>query len=306
MLATQRQERILQEIRVHGAARVTDLVAALDVSDMTVRRDIADLARRGLVQRVHGGAVGAPATAHEPGFAAKRSLAAGQKAAIARAALDWVTPGSAIALSAGTTTHALAELIARTPALRPLTVVTNSLPVADTLHAAGRHPAHPGAGRDLDVVLTGGVRTPSDALVGPVADAALAQLRVDRVFLGVHGLGPDGLTTPNLAEAQTDRALIACAAEVLVVADRSKWGVVGLARIAPLDAVDVLVTDHVPDEARAVTEAAVGRLELVTVDARHARAATPRGSPVPASTTPPSDTRAPTTARTAPTREAAP
>src|SRR4051795_9980446 len=122
MLATQRQDRILADVQAHGAVRVTDLVAALDVSDMTVRRDIGELARRGLVRRGHGGAAGPRATRHragvapkraapppapapEPEFATKRFLAADQKAAIARAALAWVTPGCAISVSAGTTAH---------------------------------------------------------------------------------------------------------------------------------------------------------------------------------------------------------
>lgn len=263
MLASQRQDRILAEVRAHGAVRVTDLVAALDVSDMTVRRDIGELARRGLVRRVHGGAVDARATAHEPEFATKRALATAQKAAIARAALAWVTPGSSISLSAGTTTHALADLLARSTDLRPLTVVTNSLPVAETLHRA----ADADGASGLTTVLTGGVRTPSDALVGPVADAALAALHVDRAFLGVHGLDGAGLSTPNLLEAATDRALIAGADQAVVLADRSKWDVVGLARIAPLDAVDVLVTDDgLPDDARAVLTGAVGQLVLAPLD----------------------------------------
>ena len=258
MLATQRQNRILADVRAHGAVRVTDLVAELDVSDMTIRRDISELARLGLVRRVHGGAVG-PLVAREVDFAVKRTLAAEQKRAIARAALAWISPGSSIAVSAGSTTHLLAELVAADGSLRPLTVVTNSLPVADTLHAASRR----AGGRELDVVLTGGVRTPSDALVGPVADSALALLQVDRAFLGVHGLGPDGLTTPNLLEAQTDRALIACARDVVVLADHTKWGVIGLARIASLDAVDVLICDaDLPDDARLVLERSVGRLHL--------------------------------------------
>src|SRR5674476_873761 len=164
MLAQQRQEQILADIRSRGAVRVADLVVGLDVSDMTIRRDIADLARRGLVRRVHGGAVDVHHATHEPGFGAKRELATAEKAAIAREAITLVTPGSAIALSAGTTTHLLASLLAADRTLRPLTVVTNSLPAAEALH----HPED----RDLTVVLTGGTRTPSDALVGPVADRA--------------------------------------------------------------------------------------------------------------------------------------
>src|SRR5690606_21722240 len=101
-----------------------------------------------------------------------------------------------------------------------LTVVTNSLPVSEVLHRSGR--------RDQTVVLTGGVRTPSDALVGPVAVSALDGLHADMLFMGVHGLDVrHGLTTPNLAEAETNRAFIGSARRLVVVADRSKWGLVG-------------------------------------------------------------------------------
>lgn len=259
MLASQRQELILTEIRTRGAVRVADLVASLDVSDMTVRRDIADLARRGLVRRVHGGAVDPHHVAHEPGFRAKRELATAEKGAIARAALTLIAPGSAIALSAGTTTHLLAGLIAAERTLRPLTVVTNSLPAAETLHLAEDA---------LTVVVTGGTRTPSDALVGPIATRALASLRVDLLFLGVHGMDAEaGLTTPNLLEAETNGALMAAADGTVVVADHSKWGVVGLSRFARLDQVDTLLSDDaLPPEAAEDLRGAVGRLVLVPVD----------------------------------------
>lgn len=258
MLASQRQEAILTAIRRHGAARVADLVESLGVSDMTVRRDIGELARRGLVHRVHGGAVDVRRAAHEPGFHAKAALFSPEKAAIAAAALEHVSPGGAVALSAGTTTHLVARLIAETPALRPLTVVTNSLPAAEVLHQAGDP--------ELTVVLVGGTRTPSDALVGPVSTHALAALRVDVTFLGVHGIDlRAGLTTPNLLEAETDRALVAAAGRTVVVADHSKWGVVGLARIVDLAEVDVVVTDRaVPAD---VADAARDTVDLVLVDA---------------------------------------
>lgn len=257
MLAQQRQELILTEIRTRGAVRVADLVLGLDVSDMTIRRDIADLARRGLVRRVHGGAVDLHHATHEPGFRAKRELATAEKAAIAREAAGYVTPGSAVALSAGTTTHLLASLLAADRSLRPLTVVTNSLPAAEALHRP--------EDRDLTVVLTGGTRTPSDALVGPVATQALADLRVDVTFLGVHGMDVDaGLTTPNLLEAETDRALVRAAATTVVVADRSKWGAVGLSRIVDLSDVDVLICDDgLPGEAAVALRDVVGSLVLV-------------------------------------------
>lgn len=259
MLASQRQEAILAAIRRHGAARVADLVESLGVSDMTVRRDIGELARRGLVLRVHGGAVDARRAADEPGFRAKAELFSPEKAAIAAAAVEEISPGGAVALSAGTTTHLVARLIAETPALRPLTVVTNSLPAAEVLHQA--------ADPDLSVVLIGGTRTPSDALVGPVATHALETLRVDVLFLGVHGIDlRAGLTTPNLLEAETDRALVAAAGRTVVVADHSKWGVVGLARIVGLADVDLVITDQgVPTDA---ADAASDTVDLVLVPAR--------------------------------------
>lgn len=258
MLATQRQDVILAEVARAGAVRVADLVERLDVSDMTVRRDIAELARRGQVRRVHGGAV-ALHPAHEPAFASKRDLAEAEKDAIAAHAVAGIVPDICVALSAGTTTHRLAEAIAARPDLRPLTVVTNSLPAAQRLHRTGD--------RDLTVVLTGGTPTPSDALVGPLTVSALAGLRVDRLYLGAHGIDAEaGLTTPNLLEAEADRALIAAAAQVIVLADHTKWGVVGLARIAGLDAVDTLVTDdRLPAAARRALAEQVGELDLVAV-----------------------------------------
>lgn len=237
-----------------GAARVSDLVDVLEVSDMTVRRDIDALVGRGLVERVHGGVMarGGRST-EEPGFTAKSGLQTAQKRAIAREAARLVEPGAAVALSAGTTTYEVARELRSVP---DLTVVTNSVPVAQLLHDERRP--------DLSVILIGGVRTPSDALVGPVAVRALRELHVDWLFLGVHGIDAHaGLTTPNLIEADTDRALLDCARRLVVTADATKWGVVGLSTIAPLSAVDVLVTDDsLPPAAQDVVRERIDRLVL--------------------------------------------
>jgi DeoR/GlpR family transcriptional regulator of sugar metabolism len=234
VLAQQRQVRILSELRRTGAVRVADLTGLLGVSDMTVRRDLEQLAAEGLARKVHGGAVIAAQVAFEPGFAAKSQVAQPTKQAIAERAAAMIGPGAAIAVSAGTTTWAMAQHIA---ALPDLTVVTNSTTVADAI--AALDVAH-----TISVILTGGVRTPSAALVGPVADRAIASMHVDQLFLGVHGMDARaGFTTPNLAEATTDRTLIASAREVIVLADSSKWGVIGLADIAPLSAARTVVTD---------------------------------------------------------------
>jgi DeoR/GlpR family transcriptional regulator of sugar metabolism len=250
LLAEQRRAAIAAAVRARGGVRVTDLVQRFGVSDMTVRRDLDALARDGMVEKVHGGAVAVAvgdSSAHEPGFDAKRTLETAAKEVIAAAAAALVRPGGAVALSAGTTTFALARRLTDVP---ELTVVTNSIRIADLFAQRLRPPGgRPGA----SVVLTGGTRTPSDALVGPVADQAIRSLNFDLVFIGCHGISvAAGLSTPNLAEAETNRALIAAARRVVAVADHSKWGLTGLATFAPLAALDTWVTDAaLPEAARA-------------------------------------------------------
>jgi len=260
MLARQRQDRIVDEVRRRGGVRVSDLTTLLDVSDMTVRRDLEELDRRGLLHKVHGGAVLPSNSADEPGFEAKSLRERREKDALAAAAAALVVPGQALAVSAGTTTRALATALA---GIQDITVVTNSVPVADVFGASARSSGQ-------TVILTGGVRTPSDALVGPVADAAIRSLHVDVLFLGVHGMDPvAGLTTPNLAEAETNRTFLAHAQKIVVVADHTKWRTVGLCTFGPLSVVDVLVTDDGLDEdARPVLGDTVGELVLAPVGAQ--------------------------------------
>jgi DeoR/GlpR family transcriptional regulator of sugar metabolism len=255
MLARQRQALILDHVREDGAVRVADLVRELGVSDMTVRRDLEILDERGLLEKVHGGATSVAGTAlFEPGFALKSTLQEREKDAIADAAVGFVEPGMAIAVSAGTTTFALAQRLAYIPGL---TVVTNSVRVGDVLYQTGR--------TDQTIILTGGVRTPSDALAGPFAVAALRTVHVDLVFVGVHGMDPrSGFTCPNLLEADTDRALIEAGRRLVVVADASKWGVIGISSIARLDQADVLVTDAgLAPDARAILSESVRDLIIV-------------------------------------------
>lgn len=249
LLAEQRRALIIDEVRRRGGVRVNELTRKLGVSDMTVRRDLDALARQGVLEKVHGGAVPVvEASTHEPGFEAKSGLELSAKEDIARTAASLVAPGTAIALSGGTTTYALAHHLLDVP---DLTVVTNSVRVADVFHSAQRTSGQrQGA---ATVVLTGGVRTPSDSLVGPVADQAIGSLHFDVLFLGVHGIAAEaGLSTPNLAEAETNRRLVQSARRVIVVADHTKWGTVGLSSFATLEQVDTLVTDSgLPAQARA-------------------------------------------------------
>ncbi|GHG78382.1 DeoR/GlpR family DNA-binding transcription regulator [Streptomyces griseocarneus] len=277
LLAEQRRALILDEVRRRGGVRVNELTRRLNVSDMTVRRDLDALARQGVVEKVHGGAVPvAEATTHEPGFEAKSALELSAKEDIARAAAVMAARGSAIALAGGTTAYALAQQLVDIP---DLTIVTNSVRVAEVFHSAQRTaaasgaPPRPGA---ATVVLTGGVRTPSDTLVGPVADAAIRSLHFDVLFIGVHGISAEaGLSTPNLAEAETNRHFVRSARRVVALADHTKWGTVGLSSFATLEEVDALVTDAgLPAAARA--EIAERLPELVVAGAPQA-GADPRG-----------------------------
>ncbi|GII55617.1 DeoR family transcriptional regulator [Planotetraspora thailandica] len=257
MLAQQRQQAILDKVRRTGGARVAELVRDLGVSDMTIRRDLEALAERGLIEKVHGGATATGAgSTEEPGFAAKSARQQAEKEAIARRAAQLVRPGSAVALSAGTTTWTLAHHLIDVP---DLTVITNSVRVADVFHRGGRG--------DQTIVLTGGVRTPSDALVGPVAVAAIRSLHVDVLMLGVHGMDARaGFTTPNLLEAETDRELVAAAHRLVVLADHTKWGTVGISTIAPLARAHTVVSDTgLPEDARAELARHAGELVLARI-----------------------------------------
>ncbi|HEX3791346.1 MAG TPA: DeoR/GlpR family DNA-binding transcription regulator [Pseudonocardiaceae bacterium] len=260
MLARQRQSVILDEVRRTGAVRVGDLVERLGVSDMTVRRDLDVLASRGLLEKVYGGATSVIGrSVDEPGFEAKSVRQLPEKEAIGQQAATLVRPGTAIGLSAGTTTWTLARFLADIP---DITVVTNSVRAADVLRQ-GPH-------SDRTVVLTGGVRTPSDALVGPVAVQTLRSLHLDLVFLGVHGMTEQaGFTTPNLDESETNRAFVESAARLAVVADHAKWGVVGVSTFAGLTEADILITDDgLTDQARDILTEQIDDLLIAPVRRR--------------------------------------
>lgn len=222
---------------------------------MTIRRDLAALAEARLVEKVYGGAVLPRRSAMEPHFAAKRSLNAGAKEAIGARAVDLVCDGMTISLSAGTTTWQVAKHL--DDRFHDLTFITNSMNVAMALEDNGWQAV---------VVSGGSFRTPSDALVGPFAVQTLRQLNADLLFLGVDSLDPRvGLTTPNISEAETNRALVAGARKVAVVADSSKLGQISLATFASLDDVDVLITDTGADP-EALQSCRAARLEVLVVE----------------------------------------
>ncbi|AKK11024.1 DeoR/GlpR family DNA-binding transcription regulator [Corynebacterium uterequi] len=237
MLATERHKWILGELRSKGTVQTSELAAQLDVSPMTIRRDLYDLAQARSLIKVHGGATSIDFSG-EPKYEIKQLLNRAQKEAIASAAAELVHSGMTIAFSGGSTCTAVAERIRD---VRDLTVVTNSLFVADQLYEGENGPS---------VILTGGQRTPTGALVGSVANATLSDLNVNTLFIGAHGAHLQrGLMTPNLNEAETNRGLIRTARRVVAVIDSSKWQLRGLSQFASWPEVDTVITDDgTPEE----------------------------------------------------------
>lgn len=255
MLAAERRRAILAALQSGGSVRVADLAAELAVSEMTVRRDLDVLDSQDLLRKVHGGAVASHHRGDEPTSSEKARHRRTEKVAIAHAAAELVADGMTVAIGAGTTTTELARVLRGRSAV---TVITNSLSVFTVLTDGDVGAAA--------VYLSGGVRTPSDALVGPVADTALASFRVDATFLGVHGVDVTaGLTSPNVAEAQTNRTLIEIAATLVVVADHTKFSEIGSCVFARLDQVDHLIVDDALDgTTRSRVADRVGELLVVT------------------------------------------
>lgn len=218
------------------------LAARLAVSEATIRRDLAQLAAAGLVQRIHGGAAPVPDTEVDRPFAEVADEAAAAKRSIGRRAAELVEDGDVVLLDIGTTTEALARELRE----RPVTVITPSLAVLDAL-------------RDdptVDLILLGGaLRRRYHSLVGPLTEDSLRQIRARTVFLGTSGVSPTGdILDTTSVEIGTKRALLASADHVVLLADHSKFPGTGVLRVTDLHAVDQLVTDQPVEHMAAVAE----------------------------------------------------
>jgi DeoR family transcriptional regulator of aga operon len=236
MRQPERLSAILERLSADGSLSVSDLSAGLGVSSATIRRDLELLERQRLLSRTHGGAV-PQGVLYELPLRYKSGRFHEEKLRIAREAASRVADGWAIGLTGGTTTTEVARALVDR---QRLTVVTNALNIASELAVRA----------NLKLVVTGGVARESYELVGPLAEASLAGLNLDMVFLGVDGISPDaGLTTHHEVEAHTDLALIDRARSVTVVADSSKIGRVAFARICGMPRIDELITDNAADRA---------------------------------------------------------
>jgi DeoR family fructose operon transcriptional repressor len=249
----ERQHAIAVLVADRGRVAVTDVAERFGVTTETVRRDLALLERAGMLRRVHGGAVPIGALSLvEPGLGERHGTRTEQKRKIAAAALDLLPDvDGSVLLDGGSTTAALADLL---PAERRLLVATNSVPIAARLSAAPGVALH---------VLGGRVRGITQTAVGESTVRALENLRLDVAFLGANGItARHGFSTPDETEAATKQAMARAAQRTVVLADSSKLGREHLVRFAPVEDVDVLVTDADADP-EAILELRTAGIEVV-------------------------------------------
>jgi DeoR family transcriptional regulator of aga operon len=241
-----RAAAILESLLRSGRVAVDELAEALDVSPTTIRRDLRALERRGLLKRIHGGAAPVEPMLYEPfrhlsSFQEQERQMTDEKRRIALAAADYVNDGDVVAIGAGTTTTHVARSIRHRS---KLTVVTNATNVAMELSHR----------EDIKVFVTGGFLSGDwFALVGSAAVASLGEIFVDKAFVGVDGVDAErGLTTNYPEQAPVHRAMLQQARQRIVVADRRKIGKIATSLIAPIEALDLLVTDADADDAALV------------------------------------------------------
>ncbi|WP_159617271.1 DeoR/GlpR family DNA-binding transcription regulator [Arthrobacter zhaoguopingii] len=255
MFAEERHRQISTLVRTEGRVSVTDLSERFSITAETVRRDLALLEKDGVLRRVHGGAVARDsASTRESSIESRQSQYRAEKQRIAKAALDMVPSTGSVILDAGTTTGALAALLA-TESRTDLTVITHSVPIAHLI-----------SGSSVHLELIGGrVRALTSAGVGSSAVAAFSRLRADVAFIGANGVAEHfGLSTPDTDEAAVKTAIVRSARRVVLLADSSKFGEESLVSFAALEEIDAVITDSTPGGALA---AALARAQVEVVSA---------------------------------------
>jgi DeoR family transcriptional regulator, aga operon transcriptional repressor len=232
----ERQKQILSLLGQQGRLSVTEIVAQFSISEATARRDLETLASQGKVQRVHGGIIALEQAPPELPILERKNEQVKEKERIGRAAASLVRERESVFLGSGTT---VLEVARRLREHKKLTVITNSLPVLNLL--AGQ--------KEITVISLGGMLRESElSFIGHITEQTLAELRVDKVFMGTRGLSLEhGLTNDYLEETLTDRAILKVGRDVIIVADHSKINRVSTALLAPLNVMNTLVTDSKAD-----------------------------------------------------------
>jgi DeoR family transcriptional regulator of aga operon len=239
-LDVERRQQIVALVDHENSVTVADLSKRLGVSAATIRRDLIQLSQHGLIVRAHGGAarrLNAERSLVEPPLRKRAALQAEEKRRIGAAAAAHVGDHETVIIASGTTTS---QMIPHLAERQGLTVLTNSLNIATLL---APYPA-------IEVILLGGVLRHSElTTLGSIAETTLENLRADKLFIGCSAIHIDyGISAENVAEAHCDRLFMSSAGEVTVLADHTKFGKVSLVRVALIDRVRRLITDHCTPE----------------------------------------------------------
>lgn len=227
----ERRQLLLQRLANTSRLSIIEICDAFGVSEATARRDIEALAQEGKLQRFHGGALALQLAAPEAPILGRSRDQAEEKERIGTAAAGLVMDHETVFLGSGTTVLQAARRLVG----RPLTVITNSLPVINLL--AG-DPA-------VQLISLGGVFRPSEhSFIGHIAEQVLADLRADKVLIGIRAISlQHGLTNDYLPETMTDRTILQMGREIIVLADHTKFGRVSTVHVAPVESAHTIVTD---------------------------------------------------------------
>ena len=230
MLVEERRQRVLDLVSKRGYVALTDLARTIQVSESTVRRDIDHLHDEGVLQKTRGGAVYVGNGANLPALEDRAGAQIEEKKQIARVAAARIADGESVLLDGGTTTLEVARLLIG----RAVQIVTNSLPIA--MLFSSRHEA--------DLVLLGGYIYPRTGVaLGPWTVRMLEDIHVHQAILSVGGVTDKALFNSNVLLVETERQMMRCADEVVVVADHTKIGRPALAMLCELSAIDTLIVD---------------------------------------------------------------
>ncbi|WP_306209082.1 DeoR/GlpR family DNA-binding transcription regulator [Actinoplanes sp. RD1] len=247
-MSVQRHRHIVEAVQQAGQLSVARLAELTGTSEMTVRRDLEQLAEQGMIERYRGGARTLVLRGEEPPFALRAQEQHEGKRRIAAAAVDLLADGEAVVLDSGTSCLEAAALLTG----RRLTVMPMSLHAANALVGAPQ----------LKLLLPGGEPRPGElAMTGPLAEASLAALRFDTAIIGCCGLtAADGLTAYDLADAAIKRAMIASAHRTIVLAEPAKFSRTALAAVAPVSAFTMVITTSEASEEEIAALTAAGTI----------------------------------------------
>lgn len=234
MTITERHELIVKELDAKGSVSVTELSMMLNVSEVTIRKDLTLLEEKNVLYRAHGKAIKINPYINDRDVNVKEKQNIVEKTAIARVAARLVEPNDSIIIASGTTVHFFAREVHNDGGGR-LTVITSALNVASVLSK------DPG----VEVIQLGGiVRGSSLSAVGCDTERMLENFTGSKLFIGVDGLDIEyGLSTTNLLEANLNRAMMRSAQKTIVLTDSTKFGRRGFSRICDIDEVDQVITD---------------------------------------------------------------